>query len=101
MNQAHVLAIQVVEIDKGSVENFLKELTAVNQDFLTHGIKGLNFTTGGFIMQSQTPVFQLITCWNSENDFKNFVGDKNFFKGSIDKMQVFSSKPISIRAVQL
>lgn len=31
MNQANVIAIQVVEIDKGSVENFLKELTAANQ----------------------------------------------------------------------
>ena len=101
MNQAQVIAIQVVEIDKGSVENFLKELTVVNQEFITHNIKGLNFTTGGFIMQSQTPVFQLTTCWNSESDFKNFVGDKNFFKGSIDKMQAFSSKPISLRAVQL
>lgn len=31
MNQSHILAVQVVEIDNGSVENFLKELTTVNQ----------------------------------------------------------------------
>lgn len=80
MNQAQVISIQVVEIDKGTVENFLKELTAVNQEFLNHGVKGLNYTTGGFIMQSQSPVFQLTTCWNSEADFKTFVNDKAFFK---------------------
>jgi hypothetical protein len=52
----------------------------VNQDFLKHGVQGLNYTTGGFIMQSKTPVFQLTTCWNSEADFKSFVGEKSFFK---------------------
>lgn len=101
MNQPHVLSIQVVEIDKGTVENFLKELTVVNQEFINQGVKGVNYTTGGFIMQSQTPVFQLITCWNCEADFKSFVSDKSFFKESLARMQNFSSKPISMRAVQL
>jgi heme-degrading monooxygenase HmoA len=52
-------------------------------------------------MQSKTPVFQLTTCWSSEADFKSFVGEKSFFKESLARMQNFSSKPISMRAVQL
>lgn len=68
---------------------------------MTHGVQGLNYTTGGFIMQSKTPVFQLTTCWNSESDFKVFVSEKSFFKESLSRMQKFSTKPISMRAVQL
>ena len=52
-------------------------------------------------MQSPTPVFQLLTCWNSEAEFKSFVSDKAFYKESVSRMQQFSSKPISTRAIQL
>ena len=52
-------------------------------------------------MQSQTPVFQLTTCWNSEADFKTFVTDKQFYKESLNRLQQFSTKPISTRAVQI